>query len=89
MYSLRSVRDVEKFLKREELRYNDDEEVDIEEFEGLEAEIEDEEQAFEDYENEEPVSENVPTWSHELEEGPPKLHENELEAVDRQSRKSD
>ena len=27
--SLRSVRDVEKFLKKEELRYNDDEEVDI------------------------------------------------------------
>ena len=32
--SLKSVRDVEKFLKKEELKYNDDEEVDIEEFEG-------------------------------------------------------
>ena len=41
--SLKSVQDVEKFLKKEELRYNGDEEVDIEEFEGLEAEIEDEE----------------------------------------------
>ena len=34
--SLKSVQDVAKLLKKEELRYNDDEEVDIEEFEGLE-----------------------------------------------------
>ena len=46
--SLKSVRDVEKFLKKEELKYNDDEEVDIEEFGGLEAEIEDEEEVVED-----------------------------------------
>ena len=80
--SLKSVRDVERFLKKEELKYNDDEEVDIEEFNGLEAEIEDEE-------DEEMTSEDVPTWSHDLEEGPPKLEEHELEAVDRQSRKTE
>ena len=39
----------------------------FEEFEGLEAEIEDEEETFEEYENEEPASGNVPTWSHEFE----------------------
>ena len=32
--SLKSVRDVERFLKTEELKYNDDEEVSIEEFDG-------------------------------------------------------
>ena len=87
--SLKSVRDVEKFLKKEELKYNDDEEVDIEEFGGLEAEIEDEEEVVEDYDNEEISNEEVPTWSHEFEEGPPKLEEHELEAVDRQSRKTE
>ena len=87
--SLKSVRDVERFLKKEELKYNDDEEVDIEEFNGLEAEIDDEEEVVEDYEDEEMTSEDVPTWSHDLEEGPPKLEEHELEAVDRQSRKTE
>ena len=37
--SLKSVRDVERFLKKEELNYHDDEEVSIEEFDGLDAEI--------------------------------------------------
>ena len=87
--SLKSVRDVERFLKKEELKYNDDEEVDIEEFNGLEAEIDDEEEVVEDYEDEEMPSEDVPTWSHDLEEGPPKLEDHELEAVDRQSRKTE
>ena len=87
--SLKSVRDVEKFLKKEELKYNDDEEVDIEEFGGLEAEIEDEEEVVEDYDSEKTFDEEVPTWSHEFEEGPPKLEEHELEAVDRQSRKTE
>ena len=87
--SLKSVQDVEKFLKKEELKYNDDEEVDIEEFGGLEAEIEDEEEVVEDYDGEEMLDEEVPTWSHEFEEGPPKLEEHELEAVDRQSRKTE
>ena len=87
--SLKSVRDVERFLKKEELKYNDDEEVDIEEFNGLEAEIEDEEEVVEDHEDEDMTSEDVPTWSHDLEEGPPKLEEHELEAVDRQSRKTE
>ena len=86
--SLRSARDVEKSLEKEKLRCNDDEESDIEEFEGLEAEIE-EEEAFEEFEYEEPACENVPTWSHEFKEGPPKLDETELEAVDRQSRKTE
>ena len=87
--SLKSVKDVEKFLKKEELRYHDDEEVDIEEFEGLEAEIHDEEEVVEDYEFDEAPNDDVPTWSHDFEEGPPKLEEHELEAVDRQSRKTE
>ena len=37
--SLKSVRDVERFLKKEELKYNGDEEVSIEEFDGLDAEL--------------------------------------------------
>ena len=86
--SLKSIKDVEKFLKKEELRYNDDEEVDMEEFEGLEAEIDDGEEVVEDYEFEEATNEEVPTWSHDFEEGPPKLEEHE-EAVDRQSRKTE
>ena len=86
--SLKRVQDVEKFLKKEELKY-DDEEVDIEEFGGLEAEIEDEEEVVENYDGEETLDEEVPTWSHEFEEGPPKLEEHELEAVDRQSRKTE
>ena len=87
--SLKSVRDVERFLKKEELKYNDDEEVSIEEFDGLDAEIDNEEEVLEDYEVEEPSNEEVPTWSHDFDEGPPKLEEHELEAVDRQSRKTE
>ena len=85
--SLKSVRDVERFLKKEELKYNDDEEVSIEELDGLDAEIDNEEEVLEDYEVEEVSNEEVPTWSHDFDEGPPKLEEHELETIDRQSRK--
>ena len=68
--SLKSVRDVERFLKKEELKYNDDEEVSIEEFDGLDAEIDNEEEVLEDYDVEEPTNEEVPTWSHDFDEGP-------------------
>ena len=44
---------------------------------------------LEDYDSEKTFDEEVPTWSHEFEEGPPKLEEHELEAVDRQSRKTE
>ena len=87
--SLKSVRDVERFLKKEELNYNDDEEVSIEEFDGLDAEIDDEEGILQDYESEESPNEEVPTWSHDFDEGPPKLEEHELEVIDRQSRKTE
>ena len=60
--SLQSIKDVEKFLKKEERRYSGDEEVDIEEFEGLEAEIKDEEEVVEVYEFDEATNENVPTY---------------------------
>ena len=86
---MKSVRDVERFLKKEELKYNDDEEVSIEEFDGLDTEIDNEEEVLEDYEVEESSNEEVPTWSHDFDEGPPKLEEHELEAVDRQSRKTE
>ena len=84
--SLKSVRDVEMFLKSEELKYNDDEEVDIEEFNGLEADIVDDEAIEGIYGSEESPNEEIPEWSHEFEEGPPKLEDHELEAVDKQSR---
>ena len=67
-------------LKKEELKYNDDEEVSIEEFDGLDAEIDNEEEVLGDYEVEESSNEEVPTWSHDFDEGPPKLEERELEA---------
>ena len=86
--SLKSVKDVEKFLKTEDLRYNDDEEVDIEEFEGVEAEIGDDEELFED-DDDDKFDREGPTWSHEFEEGPPKLSEEELSEVDKQSRKTE
>ena len=86
---LKSVRDVERFLKKEELNYNDDEEVSIEEFDGLDAEIDNEEGILQDYESEESPNEEVPTWSHDFDEGPPKLEEHELEVIDRQSRKTE
>ena len=38
---------------------------------------------------EEPTNEEVPTWSHDFDEGPPKLEEHELEAIERQSRKTE
>ena len=44
---------------------------------------------MEDYEVEEPTNEEVPTWSHDFDEGPPKLEEHELEAIDRQSWKTE
>ena len=84
--SLKSVRDVEMFLKSEEIKYNDDEEVDIEEFNGLEADIVDDEEIEGIYGSEESPNEEIPEWSHEFEEGPPKLEDHELEAVDKQSR---
>ena len=87
-YSLKSVKDVEKFLKTEDLRYNDDEEVDIEEFEGVEAEIGDDEEFFE-YDNDDKFESEGPTWSHDFEEGPPKLSDEELAEVDKQSRKTE
>ena len=34
-------------------------------------------------------NEEVPIWSHDFDEGPPKLEEHESEAVDRQSRKTE
>ena len=55
------------------INYNDDEEVSIEEFDGLDAEIDNEEGIFQDYESEESPNEEVPTWSHDFDEGPPKL----------------
>ena len=77
------------FLRKKELNYNDEEEVSIEEFDGLDAEIDNEEEILEDYESEESPNEEVPTWSHEFDEGPPKLEEHELEVIDRQSRKTE
>ena len=90
---MKSVSEVEKFLKKEEIPYNDDEEVGLEEFTGIEAEFKDDDIFANDEEEDDAttseVTRDITSWSHELEEGPPKLTEEELEAVDRQSRKTE
>ena len=85
--SLRSVQEVEQILRFEKPRHHDDEDVELEEFDEVEAEIDDlSEQDFGDNEEEDYASVTVPEWSRRLEDGPPKLTPGELEEVDSQSR---
>ena len=62
--SLKSVKEVEKFLKAEEVNYNDDEEIDLEEFEGPEADMENEEWLNDEEDPNEGEEVSQPTWSH-------------------------
>eukprot|EP00439_Symbiodinium_sp_Y106_P071004 s3839_g12.t1 len=58
---------------RKELpKYHDDEEVDLDEFENIEAEIEEDEWWCES-DGEEEIPEGMPTWSNDFESGPPKI----------------
>ena len=84
---MKNIRDIEKLLKKEELKYNDDEEIRIEEFDRLGAEIDNYEEILEDFEIERSSNEEIPIYLHDFDEGSSKLEEHELEAVDRQSRK--
>ena len=66
---------------------NDDEEVEMEELEEVEAELEEyEDEKIPEWEDEDEWNEKLPTWSNKFEDGPPKLTDEELETVDNQSR---
>ena len=81
----RSVKKLEPFLRKELPKYHDDEEVDLEEFEDVEVEIEEDEWWCES-DGEEEVPEGMPTWSNDFESGPPRLEGEELAKVDGISR---
>ena len=65
--------------------YHDDEEVELDEFEGLQAEFEEDAGDYES-DGEEELPKGMPTWSNEFDSGPPKLAEEELAKVDGVSR---
>ena len=78
-------RETESFLRTEEPMYHDDEEVELDEFEGLQAEFEEDAGDYES-DGEEELPKGMPTWSNEFDSGPPKLAEEELAKVDGVSR---
>ena len=65
--------------------YHDDEEVELDEFEGLQAEFEEDDGEYES-DGEEELPEGMPTWSNDFDSGPPRLDEEELAKVDGVSR---
>ena len=87
--NVRSVNEIKNFLRSERPRYHIDEEVELDELDELEtavgSEVEDGDYMSDD---EEDVPEDIPTWSHAVEDGPPKLDEAELEKVDGVSRQN-
>ena len=83
----RSVQEVASFLRKDLPKYHDDEEVELEEFEGLEVEFEgSEEDRSSELGEDEEFEESMPKWSNKFEDGPPKLDEDELAKVDVTSR---
>ena len=82
----RSVKKIEPFLRRELLQHHDDEEVDLEEFEKIEAESYEEEE-WQESDGEEEISEDMPTWSNDFENGSPKLSDEEMEKIEGVSKK--
>ena len=83
----RSVQEVASFLRKDLPTYHDDEEVELEEFEGLEVELEEsEEERSSELGEDEEFEESMPRWSNKFEDGPPKLEEDELTRVDVASR---
>ena len=77
----RSVKEIESLLRKEEPMCHDEEEVELDEFEGLQGELEEDEFHYES-DGEEELPEGMPTWSNDFESGPPKLEEEELVKVD-------
>ena len=63
------MKKIEPFLRKELPNYHDDEEVDLDEFEDIEAEIEEDEWWCES-DGEEEIPEGMPTWSNDFESGP-------------------
>ena len=89
---LRSVKEVEKFLRKEEPRYHADEDVELEEFDELEAEFELDEVEDGDYSGDDEGDAgavSLPSWSRVFEDGPPKLEEDVMIEVDRQARETE
>ncbi|CAE7276038.1 unnamed protein product, partial [Symbiodinium sp. KB8] len=74
----------------EKPRYHIDEEVEFDELDELETAVgsENEDGEFMS-DGEDEVPEEIPTWSHAVEDGPPKLDEGELEKVDGVSRQKE
>ena len=83
---IRSVEEMNPYLKSEVPEYHDDEEVEMEELEEVEANVCEEEEEIPEWEDEEELNEKLPTWSNNFEDGPPKLTDEELENVDNESR---
>ena len=81
----RSVEEIESFLRTEEPMYHDDEDVELDEFEGLQAEFEEDDGEYES-DGEEELPKGMPTWSNDFDSGPPNLDEEELAKVDGVSR---
>ena len=83
---IRSVEEMNPYLKSEVPEYHDDEEVEMEELEEVEANVYEEEEGIPEWEDDEELNEKLPTWSNDFEDGPPKLTDEELENVDNESR---
>ena len=86
---MRRVSEIESFMRKELPKYHIDEEVELDELDELETAVGSEiENENGDYmsDGEEEVPEEIPKWSHAVEDGPPKLDEGELEKVDGVSR---
>ena len=83
----RSVQEVASFLRKDLPKYHDDEEVELEEFEGLEVEFEEpEEERSSELGEDEEFEESMPKWSNKFEDEPSKVDEDELTKVDVVSR---
>ncbi|CAE7446795.1 unnamed protein product [Symbiodinium natans] len=68
----RSVQEVASFLRKDLPKHHDNEEVELDEFEGFEVEFEDsEEDRSSELEDDEEFEESMPKWSNKFEDGPP------------------
>ncbi|CAE7234759.1 unnamed protein product [Symbiodinium microadriaticum] len=78
-------------MRKELPRYHIDEEVELDELDELETAVGSENGDGSGFisEEEEEVPDDIPKWSHDVEEGPPKLDEKELEKVDGVSRQKE
>ena len=84
---VRSVSEIGSFMRKELPRYHIDEEVELDELETAVGSENEDGEFMSDGEDE--VPEEIPKWSHAVEDGPPKLDESELERVDGVSRQKE